>query len=1230
MRDRRCSWCGLRASFMGFRANGQFLCPGCHAAVDRSPEAAKGTTGQGPVPVVLPKGPPEKVSKQKTQHITLPQGPPMVARGGGEVRRSAGAGLGPTRPWVPPAGAALPAGPIAVSPVPFSIGGKPFAAAPGVPPQAMVSPPGEAREPVVPMVSVKPVSDVVEGTRSPSAPASSGPVTGGAGRGPFASATRRPPGPTVAEPTPIPGKEYTKFLPGAQARDEVVVPEKKAGPAAPVGATGPLATPAAPEAKAAPEKRPAEPVALAEGGKQPAKPKGFPWMIPPAASMQAKAPPLAPSAPQAVSPVSKVASPAPPPKAALPPLRVSQPAGVPAAFKTEATGTVAKKRTDVIPSLIGANEGVGPMAKPAPALALPVAPEPKPEATPAEAAGSIGEPVRDEAEAPKAEGPKAEAPNEGDGATPQEPGARPVAAEPADAVEASGAAAAGDGPREEESEGKAEGAAAAVETESAEESGPPPEPSWLEAFSAAVVRRPKVSVPPSEDGAGERAVAGALEEPAKDAVAATVEAQEPPEVSGEPETGEGGEVFGTAPGPELAGEDAAEVAEAEPLAVEEIGTEAEEEPVRSFEGEEVASVAPVAKGDEGSTVEESEEPTELSAIVARAAEGVSSGLLEAPEGTVFRTAPPEATDAGAAVGPGAFGPSTLAAPVIVPVVGSRTVAPPPAPRFPAVAPAPAPSGAPPELSAKAMRLVSVTAGVTGRETNRGPLGVARDWIEDHLPLLLVSGLLFAVGVTVFALWRSAENKVITQAGFRSPADFETFQKAMTLVKEGDVRQALDAVRAPATRASADPGLRSFYFELRAMLGEAPATPGEIGELLQSRAGDEATAARVLGWEAAWHHPDIGGRMRAVRALTQLGPAHRIPLAEREIRKALGESAEAALGARPAGLEGYRWDERFVRWHHLRAVTGDNEARERLLGWVNDGQAERIRREAASLALLELDEPDAQKIVQEVWGEQMRIESINFRVTTSRALGIDGGKLSPEEVRRIRDWATKELGYSMAHAFGLLYEHGIPAGLELLETTARDDGVYGFPAMAAVAELNRVLGGKALGRMAAIRQYWSAELAKLKADPKEAASDVGQTFQKVIGRIIEAVTIEMARAGDAEVAKEVAAGLEAESDFDKVQAALKLGERGLELAMPMLVDIAKGAEKPAASQQERLEARRVLLEQGRGPAKEYLQTLLMDSEAATRFDAACRLLELRIEARPKAVPATDLDPPKAEK
>jgi hypothetical protein len=56
----------------------------------------------------------------------------------------------------------------------------------------------------------------------------------------------------------------------------------------------------------------------------------------------------------------------------------------------------------------------------------------------------------------------------------------------------------------------------------------------------------------------------------------------------------------------------------------------------------------------------------------------------------------------------------------------------------------------------------------------------------------------------------------------------------------------------------------------------------------------------------------------------------------------------------------------------------------------------------------------------------------------------------------------------------------------------------------------------------------------------------------------------------------------------------------------------------------------LLEQGRGPAKEYLQSLLVDSESATRFDAACRLLELQIEARPKAVPATDLEPPKAEK
>jgi len=536
-----------------------------------------------------------------------------------------------------------------------------------------------------------------------------------------------------------------------------------------------------------------------------------------------------------------------------------------------------------------------------------------------------------------------------------------------------------------------------------------------------------------------------------------------------------------------------------------------------------------------------------------------------------------------------------------------------------------------QVSARVLRLADVISGAGMRETPRGPLGAAWDWIEDHLPLLLVSGLLLTVGATVYGLWRAAKGKAISEVGFRTPADFQTYQKGMALVRRGKIREAAEVIRAPATRVSADLGLRSFYFELRAALGEQPSTPAEIKELLKSNETGSATVARILAWESAWHHPDIDGRMRSVKILTKLGLFHRLPLAEREVRRALGDSAEAALGPRPAGLDGYRWDERFVKWYYLKAATGDNGARDRLIQWVRDPQTDRIRREASSLALLELDEPDAEKIVHDIWQqEQTRIEAINFRVTTSRALGIDGGKLPPEEVRRIRDWATKELGFFIARAFGLLYEHGVPAGLELLETTARNDGVYGFPAIAAVAELNRVLGGKALSRMAAIREYWRSELAKLRSDPKEAASEVGQTFQKVMGRIIEAVTIEMARAGDPEAIKEVTAGLSSENDLDRVQAASKLGERGLELAMPVLVAIAEGAEKPAASQEERKEAKRILLENGQNSARAYLAGLLSDPDAAVRFGAASRLLELQVEAQPRAVPPADLTPAKTGK
>lgn len=615
--------------------------------------------------------------------------------------------------------------------------------------------------------------------------------------------------------------------------------------------------------------------------------------------------------------------------------------------------------------------------------------------------------------------------------------------------------------------------------------------------------------------------------------------------------------------------------------------------------------------DEGAEPDSADEFTDeaLEAAEAEVSEGEQAGAEQAEGGEIW-----EEDDPG-------FGPSTLEAAVPHGTSKKGTD------RIPQAAAAAAGAGSS-QVSARVLRLADVISGAGMRETARGPLGAAWDWIEDHLPLLLVSGLLLTVGATVYGLWRSAEGKAISEVGFRTPADFQTYQKGMALVRRGKIREAAEVIRASAMRVSADHGLRSFYFELRAALGEQPSTSAEITELLKSNETGSATVARILTWESAWHNLDIDGRMRSVKILTKLGLFHRLPLAEREVRRALGDSAEAALGPRPAGLDGYRWDERFVKWYYLKAATGDNGARDRLIQWVRDPQTDRIRREAASLALLELDEPDAEKIVHDIWQqEQTRIEAINFRVTTSRALGIDGGKLPPEEVRRIRDWATKELGFSIARAFGLLYEHGVPAGLELLETTARNDGVYGFPAIAAVAELNRVLGGKALSRMAAIRDYWRSELTKLRSDPKEATSEVGQTFQKVMGRIIEAVTIEMARAGDPEAIKEVTAGLSSENDLDRVQAAFKLGERGLELAMPVLVAIAEGAEKPAASQEERKEAKRILLESGQNSAKAYLAGLLSDPDAAVRFGAASRLLELQVEAQPRAVPPADVAPAK---
>ncbi|MCC6353968.1 MAG: hypothetical protein IT577_08780 [Verrucomicrobiae bacterium] len=1172
LRDRRCTWCGLRASFMGFRANGQFVCPGCRAAVDKTPEPPRGTE-PGPVAVVLPKAPPEKRSKQETQHITLPtrhpigvtgklgasgvlpHGPPAVSRPipGATVDAAGVVGPRPPDPVVSPVAfspevkaalsRSLPDTVRMTRPAPYQSSAPAPTVVPGGTPQAPIVPPPPVRPKAQ---AVPPAMAKVPGVGAP-APAPPG-QRQDSGRGPFASSARRPAAISieegVAKAGPKPGKEYAKFL-HEKPETKTAVPDEKS-----------LHLPPSGPGWRAPATKPAE-VDRAVVARPPVReaPQGFPWMVPNRAEK-----------PEARAPV------------------VGPPITLPPAFTDRAAIAESKKRTDVIPIRVE-GKGVGPEVSPPPAAQKederPIA-GPEPDAvtsgaavadTPAGAAGeSLGEGADEAGAAEVARAGDLEVPERGE-------------------TQAAGT----DEPEEEPAVEVAEELATSASDE--EEAEPPLEPSWLEAFAKDSVAAVKLAEPsaPNEAAAPAAPVQEAPEE------VAGVDETEP--AAAEPALEEAEAVVPTladdAEAPEEAREEDASAGAAVADAREEI---------------EVPAVAAI-------------EPIALAVPVPRP-RAVSGGAVPPP---FFRPAPGFVAPPAGPPGAEGFGPSTIAGPnvVPVPVIAFRKKTDRIAPVVP-VAEMPQAVAVPPEVSARALRLAEAISGSSAKEPSRGPMGAVRDWIEDRLPVLLVMGLLAAVGLTVFALWRSAEGKVISQAGFQTPADFQTFQKAMAHVKEGKLREALEAVRVPATRASADPGLRAFYFELRAALGEAPATPTEIAELLQSKEAGHATVARVLAWEAAWHHPDIDGRMRAVRALTQLGPGHRIPLAEREVRKALGDSADAALGPRPAGLDGYRWDERFVRWYHLRAVTGDNDARDRLIQWVKDGQTDRIRREAASLALLELDEPDAEKIAHDVWQEQMRIEAINFRVTTSRALGIDGGKLAPEEVRRIRDWATKELGYSIARAFGLLYEQGIVAGLELLESTSRNDGVYGFPAIAAVAELNRVLGGKALGRMAAIRDYWRAELAKLKADPKEASSDVGQTFQKVIGRIIEAVTIEMARAGDAEALKEVTAGLGAENDFDKVQAALKLGERGLDVAMPLLVDIARGAEKPVASKEERGEARRVLLAKGGGVARGYLDGLLADPETAIRFDAACRLLELQVEAQPKAVPAADLAPPKASK
>lgn len=1210
---------------MGFRANGQFVCPGCRAAVDKTPEPAKGAA-PGPVAVVLPKAPPEKRSKQETQHITLPV--QRQARGGGRPSPPAVAPVAP----MAPVGAPLFTGVVPVAPgVPFSpevksalarplsdtvrmVGQPPakVAPAPIFPPKAAGALPGIPRSSDQQTTSAPVVARAV--VEAVPVPPPQG-VAKDLGRGPFASAMRRP---TAADGggagEPRPGKEYAKFL-QEKPVGEAAAPDKR--PIVPSSAQG---------AGAEPSKEP-----LGSGVQPPKgdKPQGFPWMVP-ARAAKAEAP----------APVATVA------------------VALPTVFKGAAPGAVAKKRTDVIPALRGAEEaapvGTGQKIATSPRVETSIpemgggheaaeATSPPEPAIPKEETAAIAK--QELLPESASQGPKAvdSAVDEGAKAAKGMPVADAavtgVVTEPAPVTDdVGGTPKATEQPQaepEREKDSAPEATTDAATDEVDEVDGALAEPSWLEAFARARVEFAKPADAAAAKVEADRKVPAletAQPETASDvgpglAVAplAREEAGEAPAEIGEPEPGDAGSEPVAVVQP-----DVTEPAEPYEDSAEEAG---QREELREAGGQEGILVEGADADRVGvtelPTEEEPELPSDLPCVVSGGAGAVSTELAEDIPPPVFHPAPLEV---GAAVGRGpgeAFGPSRIAGPVAVPVVGFRK-------KTDRITGA-APNGEgvvqqavalPPEVSARALRLADAISGAGAKESSRSRLGAVRDWIDDHLPLLLVTGLLVAVGITVFALWRSAEGKVISQAGFRTPADFQTFQKAMGLVKDGQIREALEAIRVHATRASADPGLRAFYFELRAALGEAPATPAEIGELLQSTEAGHATVARVLAWEAAWHHPDIDGRMRAVKALTQLGPAHRIPLAEREVRKALGDSADAALGPRPAGLDGYRWDERFVRWYYLRAATGDNDARDRLLQWVKDGQADRIRREAASLALLELDEPDAEKITHDVWQEAMRIEAINFRVTTSRALGIDGGKLPPEEVRRIRDWATKELGYSISRAFGLLYEHGIPAGLEHLETTARNDGVYGFPAIAAVAELNRVLGGKALGRMAAIRDYWKAELAKLQADPKEAASEVGQTFQKVIGRIIDAVTVEMARAGDAGAAAEVAAGLGAENDFDKVQAALKLGERGLEMAMPMLVDIAKGAGKPVAAQEERQEAQRVLLQDGTGAAKAYLEGLLADPEAAIRYDAASRLLELQLEARPKAVPAADLAPPKA--
>ncbi len=488
----------------------------------------------------------------------------------------------------------------------------------------------------------------------------------------------------------------------------------------------------------------------------------------------------------------------------------------------------------------------------------------------------------------------------------------------------------------------------------------------------------------------------------------------------------------------------------------------------------------------------------------------------------------------------------------------------------------------------------------------------------------------AAGLAVAALAGGAalsftmvRNHQIQSAGFTDAADFKRFKEASRLLARGRTDDALRAAGPRAVNPASDPALKAFFFPVRARLGKPPLSISEVAVMAALGPKAAEVAGRTLAWEAAYHAP---GALR-LDAIEFLASLERSPSPARDTaatapakdslpglprpEAALGDSPEAILGPRPSGIEAYLWDENAARWYGSKAGGGDEEARKRLLSWIDESENNRVRREAGCRALLALGEPKAIEPALKLYRDL--VPSIAFRTQIAESLAPSASDpKARESFEPLRLWATRNLAEGAARACALLHEQGSPEGLALLKDGAKSSSLYSEMAIAAIRELARLLGEESRESIAAARQQWTGNLARLKVEGGASPSEENLTFQKIANKVLDNIEIELARAGDAETRDSMELRLERGNDFEKVRLALLWGKAGLDLATPMLVKIA-GADPsgPTTAEVEQEEALSSLVECGNAAAAPLLLKSLVRPDPVFRYRAGLRLAKIAL-------------------